>query len=147
MSKRREFSRAVRIEIVKRATKNGVVYCEGCGLPAKRWEVDHTDPDAMQVDKSRPLTAADGKVLCEGSPECCHDIKTARDHAAIAKAKRNEAKALRVATKPAKPIKSAGFAKSPKAAAQAVRGPKQTLPPRIWPGFVSATASRDRSPG
>ena len=106
---RREFPRAIRVEIVRRATievkGKGVVRCEECGLVApKVWHVDHTIPDALFLDKKRALTAADGKVLCAGSPETCHGKKTLQDVAVIAKAKRNEANALRVATAPGKPI-------------------------------------------
>lgn len=32
MSDRREFSTAVRAEIIKRTTSDGVVYCEQCGV-------------------------------------------------------------------------------------------------------------------
>jgi len=89
---RREFSRSVKLEIIKRATRDDVTFCEGCGCLAKRWHIDHTSPDGLQVDKSKPLTAADGKLLCAGSRDTCHGRKTAeQDVPAIALVKRQEA--------------------------------------------------------
>ena len=93
MSKRRNFTRAVRVEIIKRATVASLNYrmphCEKCNSQCAKqaFEIDHRDPDAMQIDKSKPLTAADGWLLCLP----CHDEKTAKDVADIAKAKRREA--------------------------------------------------------
>jgi hypothetical protein len=90
MTRRREFSRKVYAEIVKRAfhPKLGFI-CEGCGfvLGKRKFHVDHTIPDALQVDKSVPLTADDGKLL---GVDCCHAPKTKVDVKNIAKAKRNE---------------------------------------------------------
>lgn len=89
---RREFSRKVRFEIIKRASdeKRGLI-CEGCGLVlgSKPWHLDHTVPDALAVDKSAPLTAADGKLL---GWDCCHKPKTAKDQGDIAKSSRRFAK-------------------------------------------------------
>lgn len=92
MTKRQEFSKRVYAEIVMRATgADGKIRCEGCNLVLGRkpYQVDHTIPDAMRVDKSKPLTAADGKLLGQ---ECCHAPKTKQDVANIAKAKRVQAK-------------------------------------------------------
>lgn len=93
MSNRREFSRTVKFEIIRRAQVSGQITCEGCGLVlgAKRFEIDHTIPDALAVDKSRPLTAADGKLL---GLDCCHKPKTAVDVGVIAKTKRVAARHL-----------------------------------------------------
>lgn len=90
---RREFTKPVKAEILRRANASGQIVCEGCGLVlgAKRWHIDHTVPDALAIDKSRPLTAADGKLL---GVECCHAPKTAKDVGVIAKAKRVEARFL-----------------------------------------------------
>ena len=86
---RREFSPKVRLEIKRRATIAGKITREGCGLVlgAKAWHIDHTIPDAQMIDKSRPLTAADGKLL---GWDCCHKPKTAIDIRVIAKTKRME---------------------------------------------------------
>lgn len=104
---RREFSRAVYAEIVHRAMNAaGQIACEGCGLVLgkKPYHVDHTDPDALQIDKSRKLTAADGKLL---GVECCHAPKTRVDVANIARAKRREARELGIP----KPKSARGFQK------------------------------------
>jgi 5-methylcytosine-specific restriction enzyme A len=110
MSKRREFSTSVKVEIIKRATRDGVTYCEWCKLPTRRWEIDHIVADGLCVDKSRPLTAKDGELLCK---EVCHADKTTKhDVPAIAKAKRREATFVG-AKHPAGTIKSPGFARPP----------------------------------
>lgn len=89
---RREFPDRIKVQILKRAMDaDGRVRCEGCGgvLKAKQYEFDHTIPEALVVDKSRPLTANDGKLL----GPCCHrgeDGKTNADVGDIAKAKRRE---------------------------------------------------------
>lgn len=109
---RREFSRAVKVEIVKRATRDGVVYCEECGCIAKKWDIDHTNPDGLETDKSRKLTAEDGKLLCSGSRDTCHGRKTAeKDIPAIAEAKRREAAHLGVRDAPKQKIANRGFPK------------------------------------
>lgn len=127
---RREFTAAVYAQIVHRATNAaGLVQCEGCGLVlGKRpYHVDHTIADGLQVDKSRKLTAEDGKLL---GVECCHRPKTADDVAKIAKAKRCEAKHVGIA-RPKQSIRSAGFQKAP------AKEPKQQLARRplyaVWP--------------
>jgi hypothetical protein len=105
--KRREFIQSVRSEIVRRATRNGRVHCEICGIDvtSKKWEIDHIIPEGMLLDKMRKLTCDDGQLL----GLCCHrgpDGKTAKDVKAIAKAKRQEAGQFK---RPAGNIKSAGF--------------------------------------
>lgn len=93
--KRREFSKPLKAEMLRRASdEKGRIWCEGCGLnvTGKKVEFDHTIPEALILDKKRPLTAADGKLL---GLDCCHrgpDGKTAQDVADIAEAKRREAK-------------------------------------------------------
>lgn len=93
---RREFPNRIKVAILKRAMDtDGRVRCEGCGavLKAKQYEFDHTIPEALVVDKSRELTADDGKLL----GPCCHrgeNGKTNADVARIAKAKRQERKHL-----------------------------------------------------
>ena len=114
------FTRAVKVEIRGRATRNGVVYCENCGLPTKKFEIDHTIADALSIDRKRKLTAADGRLLCSGVASSCHRKKTAADDASIARAKRREARHVGV-TRPAGQIKSAGF--KPAARAHAEREP------------------------
>lgn len=89
---RREFSRRIRAEIVLRATNaDGVICCESCGLPLgkKAYQIDHTLPEALVMDKSRKVTAADGKLLGQA---CCHAPKTADDIRRIRKADRQRDK-------------------------------------------------------
>ena len=124
---RREFTRAVKVEISKRACGNGMLpdyLCENCGKPTLgRWEIDHRDPDAMQIDKSRKLTAEDGWLLCIP----CHAEKTKSDVAAIAKAKRIEANHLGVRRRPKQPLKSGGTLRGPERAHEG-REPSADLP-------------------
>lgn len=94
MSRRREFTPKQRFQIIKRATtEDNRILCEGCSLNVtfKKWEIDHVVAEALVVDKSKPLTIEDGKLL----GHCCHrgeNGKTAKDVKAIAKSKRREAK-------------------------------------------------------
>jgi hypothetical protein len=140
--KRRNFTTADKLEMKRRATDaKGRIRCEECGCVcvAKEglgYEFDHTIAEALILDKSRKLTAADGKLLCCGRPDSCHDRKTAKgDVPAIAKAKRREAKAAGVRpSTPVKPIESAPMPISERTAAVEKRGPRQALPPR--PLFV-----------
>jgi hypothetical protein len=123
---RREFTKAVYAQIVKRAMlKSGEIACEGCGLilGKKIYHVDHTVADGLQVDKSRKLTVDDGKLL---GVECCHKPKTKKDVEVISKAKRVEESYLGMRT-PAKTIRGQGFPKTQKAEK---RSTKQPLPYR-----------------
>ncbi|MEQ1407728.1 hypothetical protein ABK249_22670 [Neorhizobium sp. Rsf11] len=122
---RREFTKTVKAQIVKRAMlASGEITCEGCGLilGKKAYEIDHTVADALQVDKNAKLTADDGKLL---GLDCCHKPKTADDKGKIAKAKRNEANHLGFKTAPAKKLRGAPFPKSSKP-----KHERQALPPR-----------------
>ena len=123
---RREFTKSVYAQIVKRAMlTSGEIACEGCGLVLgkKAYHIDHTIPDGLQVEKSRKLTAADGKLL---GVECCHKPKTAEDVKIISKAKRVEANHLGIKA-PKQKLRGPGFPKSPKAER---RQPKPDLPRR-----------------
>jgi 5-methylcytosine-specific restriction endonuclease McrA len=109
MTKRREFTKPVRVEILKRAERPTGFQCEACGVIVASGEVDHINPDGLQIDKSRKLTAEDGQFLC-----ChCHKEKTKDDKGRIAKAVRIEANRLGAA-KPSGNIASRGFPKSGK---------------------------------
>jgi hypothetical protein len=113
---RREFPKPVYMQIVRRAMlTTGEIACEGCGLVLgkKPYHVDHTIPDALFLDKSRKLTADDGKLL---GVKCCHAPKTKADVAVIAEAKRREAKhngVKRAASKLAAPPKPAKQSRHP----------------------------------
>ena len=88
--KRREFSRAVKVEILRRAQVPGtpLFRCEGCGSMVASGEIHHLDQDAMQTEKSTKLTAKDGQFLCRG----CHKEITVAQAPVLAKVKRIEAK-------------------------------------------------------
>lgn len=122
---RREFTPTVYAQIVKRAMQpSGEIACEGCGLilGRKPYHVDHTVPDALQVDKSKRLTADDGKLL---GVECCHKPKTVDDVAVISKAKRNEARNLGI-KRAKQTIQSQGFPPTEKSESRSAK----TMPPR-----------------
>jgi hypothetical protein len=94
-ARRREFSRAQKIEMINRAMDStGRILCEGCGLniTGKVIEFDHVIPEALVLDKNPGLVIADGRVL---GRDCCRRRpggKTATDLADIAEAKRREAR-------------------------------------------------------
>ena len=98
MKKRREFTKPVAREINARATRpDGQRSCEVCGAIGIPLEIHHVDMDAMQVDRSRKLTASDGKLLCVP----CHDAETTKQIPALAKA-------IRVSDRHTGVVRSAG---------------------------------------
>jgi hypothetical protein len=86
------FSAASTRTIVSRASDmQGHTYCEECGreCPTRAdYEIDHCVAEGVRVGERVPLTADDGKLLCL----TCHQKKTRRDLAEIARAKRLETK-------------------------------------------------------
>jgi hypothetical protein len=122
---RREFTKAVYVQIVKRAMHpvHGV-FCEGCGLilGKKPYHVDHIKPDGLAIEKSAKLRADDGQLL---GLECCHKPKTKVDVTVIAEAKRREEKHLGMKRSKGA-IKSPGFRKVEKEHAPS----SKSLPPR-----------------
>lgn len=124
MAKRREFSRKVKAQIVLRATVEGVVCCEGCGLilGKKPYDIDHTVAEELVIDKSKPLIAADGKLL---GKVCCHIPKTADDIRMVRKSDRQRDRNSGV-VRPAGKMKSAPFPQTAKAER---RDPNKGLPP------------------
>jgi len=104
---RRNFDRATKVAIIKRSCarrEDGQPNCERCGAIGIPLEVHHKDMDAMQIDKSRKLTADDGELLCEP----CHDPITAVQRKQLAKAQAREARALG-AVKPKSQLRSTPF--------------------------------------
>jgi 5-methylcytosine-specific restriction endonuclease McrA len=84
---RKNFSKATKVAAIKRATRESVVYCEECALPAKKWQIDHINPDGL----TGTPTLENAKLLCLP----CHAEKTnKKDKPAIAQAQRREAKHL-----------------------------------------------------
>jgi 5-methylcytosine-specific restriction protein A len=117
---RKEFSKAVKVAATKRATRDGVTYCDGCGLPAKRWHYDHDNPDGLT---GKP-TLENCKLLCLP----CHAKKTAEDVAAIAQAKRREAAHLGVRDEPTMETRPREKAKPQNNASRPLE--KTSLPPK-----------------
>lgn len=116
---RREFPRAVKVACIKRATRDGVTYCEECGLPTRRFDIDHIDPDGLT---GKP-TLENARLLCD----VCHGTKTKSDVAKIARAKRQEARNLGLRKPPS--LKSRGFPVTEKQIKKAARPPRE-MPPR-----------------
>ena len=115
MIKRREFSRAVRVQAIKRATTvTGQVFCQICGALCRSFEVDHIIADSHGGEP----TLENARIVCQS----CHAEKSSKDTTTAAKIKRVEAKHLG-ATKPKAEIKSRGFDRKQ-------RTPKPSLPPR-----------------
>lgn len=137
---RREFSRSVKAEIVRRAMdEKGFIACESCGLilGKRKYHIDHIKADALEVDKSAKLTAKDGQLL---GVECCHKEKTRQDVAVISEAKRREEKHLGM-KRPKGTIKSAGFPKYEKPG----RIDKSALPPLPPSRLMQAGIARSRA--
>ena len=111
---RRNFPKSVMVACIKRATKDNVIYCEGCGVQAKKFQIDHIRADGLLGEP----TLENARLLCIE----CHGEKTKDDVARISKAKRVEARHLG-AIPPKQKIQSRGFAKRPKKE-------KLELPPR-----------------
>jgi len=112
---RKEFSRSIKVAVIKRATVDGKTFCEECGALAKRWEIDHVRPDGLLGE----ATIENAKLLC--TP--CHDEKAEGDVKTIAKAKRCEAIHLGVRKKSS--LRSCGFPKRQKRPEEPLK-----LPPR-----------------
>jgi hypothetical protein len=108
---RREFTKAVKVEILKRSIVDGtrLFWCEQCHAMVASGEIHHIRQDAMEIDKSVRLTAADGQFLCKD----CHAEITKQQAPVMAKVKRIEAKHLGL--KKPSTLKSAGFPKKVRA--------------------------------
>ncbi len=119
---RREFSRAVRVAVIKRATRESGVYCEGCGLPAKKFQIDHIRADGLLGEAK----IENARLICD----VCYGIKNPQDTSAIARAKRLEAAHVGAKPVPSTPIRSPGFAPTQRALDRSKREPKQALPRR-----------------
>ena len=137
---RQEFTTAVAVEIVKRATDPlGFIRCEQCDCVVKPggFAIDHIVADALRIDKRRKLTANDGQLLCSGSRDTCHGLKSAeQDQPAIARAKRLEAAHVGIRSIPARKLLSRPFpkcVKPPKPALSLAHG-RVELARRFQPG-------------
>ena len=119
MTKRREFSKAIKVAVVKRATRDGVTYCEKCGAIAKRWQIDHVIADAHG---GKPVIE-NAELICEA----CYSVKNPKDTTIAAKLKRVEAAHLGIRKEPT--LKGAGFTAAPPQK-KASKPLTKTQPPR-----------------
>ena len=119
MTKRREFSKAIKVAVVKRATRDGVTYCEKCGAIAKRWQIDHVIADAHG---GKPVIE-NAELICEA----CYSVKNPKDTTIAAKLKRVEAAHLGIRKEPT--LKGAGFTPAPPQK-KASKPLTKTQPPR-----------------
>ena len=101
MRSRREFPRSVRLAVIRRATRNGIVCCEKCPAFARRYQIDHIIADELGGEP----VLENAQLLCE----FCFTPKNAADIAMIAKAKRREADFLSANPPPRRPLLSRGF--------------------------------------
>jgi 5-methylcytosine-specific restriction endonuclease McrA len=85
---RRNFSRAVKVAVVKRCTRDGIVYCEKCGAIAKKFQIDHVIADALGGEP----VISNAELICEP----CYQVKNPQDTTLAAKVKRIEAKHIGV---------------------------------------------------
>lgn len=114
---RREFPTAVKVAVIKRSTRKGATYCEGCGALAKRWQIDHIRPDGMGGEP----VIANAQLLCEP----CFGAKNPKDTSTVARAKRQEAANLGARhVKREIPAGPSSLSTKPK------RAPRESLPPR-----------------
>lgn len=101
---RLEITKAVKLEVFKRAGGPGDVHCEGCGLRLglKPFNYDHQFPEWLRTapKAERVITAADVKLL---GVACCHAPKTAREAGQRAKGNRLTEKAAK-AKAPSRPL-------------------------------------------
>lgn len=96
-----EFTKAVKLEMFRRAGGPERLCCEGCGLPigGKPFEYDHVT-ECWEMREKKALTAEDGKVL----GRCCHEPKTARKAAERAHGNRILEKTARAKPRRCAPI-------------------------------------------
>jgi hypothetical protein len=121
---RREFPRAVKVAVIRRATKDGVTYCEKCGAIASKWQIDHVRADGLLGEP----TLENAQLL----GECCYGAKNADDAAQIALAKRREAYHLGI--EPPNKRKLRGRARK----ARAPYRPSAGQPRLLREGFIPA---------
>ena len=117
---RREFAKSIKVEVIKRNTRDGVTFCEKCGGLAKRWQIDHIIPDALGGEP----VLSNAQLLCEP----CYSIKNPQDTRNAAKAKRREARHIGIRKEPT--LKSQGFTPAEPQRRASRPLAKLSLPPR-----------------
>lgn len=113
---RREFSRTIKVAVIRRAGVTGMILCEKCGGFAKRFQIDHIIADAHGGEP----VIENAQLLCED----CYAIKNPQDTTIAAKLKRQEAKHLNIRKTGA--IRSPGFPVPPeknRSITKVARGP------------------------
>jgi 5-methylcytosine-specific restriction endonuclease McrA len=108
MTRPNDFPRKVRIAAVKRATRDGLLYCEGCNLPIRGgdFRVDHI----IAAGLDGKATLENASVLCR----YCYLPKDAADNAVVKRATKVEAAHLGVPDKPkGRKMQSRGFPPRP----------------------------------
>lgn len=125
MTKRREFSLAVKKQRLAHATKDGHVHCEKCGKIVKRGQY-HFDHLLAAYLGGEP-TFANCRLLCIA----CHAPKSRQDKTLSAKSDRVQAKTLGIARQTQHPLRSRGFGKSEKVISREARSKDRLpVPPR-----------------
>lgn len=114
---RTEFSRSIKVAVIKRATHLGRVVCEKCDGVAKRFQIDHVIADAHGGN----AVIENAMLICEP----CYSVKNPRDTMIAAKIKRQEAKHLGVKAKSSFPDRP----KAPKPERVRKESPFAHLPP------------------
>lgn len=122
---RREFPTSVKVAVIKRSTRDGVTYCEKCKAIAKRWQIDHVNPDGLT---GKPVIE-NAMLICKP----CYSVKNPADTRVIAQAKRREARHVG-AVQPKAPIQSRGFPKKPRPEKIAAAGASNLM--RRFPGWT-----------
>ena len=121
---RRNFTKFVKVSVIKRATRNGVVYCEDCGLPCRKFQIDHVIADSHG---GKP-TIENASLICAA----CYGVKNPKDTTIAAKIKRQESKHLGAKATPAAKIANRGFPKADKAPRI-----EKTTPAEIGPSAIA----------
>lgn len=143
MGKRREFSMALRIAIVNRASDAQFnIHCELCGVfcKSRQWyQIDHVIPEAERpdADREKALVAADGQLLCLR----CHGAKTRVDKKDIAKIARQTARHLGIEKANKRKIRSRS--KAPKEPYKPAAGEPRISRQYGSPRGLSPPAGRD----
>jgi 5-methylcytosine-specific restriction enzyme A len=117
---RREFPKSIKVQVVRRATHDFVVYCEKCHLPTKKFQIDHVIPDAIG---GMPIIG-NAELICEA----CYSVKNPQDTSTAAKTKRIEAKNIGIKSVARWPIQSRGFAKTERQ--EPAKANRLSMPPR-----------------
>ena len=99
-----DFSRKVKEAARVRATKGGVLYCEGegCGLPIKKCRVDHI----IAAGLNGPATLENAQVL----GPCCWPLKDSTDNRVVKRVSKIAVRHLNI-EKPRSTLRSRGFEK------------------------------------